>query len=369
MLVKFSRVEDPPRTEAPASPEVLFKEARRRRRRRRYAGIGALVVLAAVGGAVAQGVSGTRNPSPAPATETVSGPSSALLAMPPPCRASQLRPTFGTSGGAASQSKYVVPLTNTGARCELGGYPSLVGVKNGAEVPLMVQHGTWFGDLSQSAIGTGAQGQLWLATASACPALNTGNQRLDLANASGNTYPGVVITLPGGHGSLTVNGATLDVACGLSESQLGLPPSGAALPGTPDNLTVSAALPNGAPEHVATGVLHYSVRLFNGMTHAIPRLTCPDYRVTLTALSGTAEKPTRVLVREVKPLSCAHAFPIAPGATERLSLALRLPVVSSPTTVRFQWLIVIQGRRITGLVGGVGTFGGTKEVLNINPSR
>lgn len=364
---------DPPGAEAPPPTEVLFKEARRRRRRRWSAGLAALLVLAVIGALVANGESGPKHPASAPPTETVAPvSSSAVLPTAPPCSAGQLRPSFGTSGGEASQTKYVFLLTNTGARCELGGYPILTGVKNGQTVPLAVKHGTYFGDLSKSPIGTGAAGQLWMSTATACTAFASP------ADRAANTYPEVVVTLPGEHGSLTLSGATLDVACGLSETQVGLPPSGSGSPQTVENLTVAMALPRNVPEKVSTGLLHYTIELFNGMTSPIPcdspktgscPTRCPDYRVTLTELRAAAQNPTKVLVRRTAPLDCTADLPIVPGATKRASLSLRVPQVSSQTTIRFKWVIVEPGRVITALVGGVGTFGGTKELLQVAPSR
>jgi hypothetical protein len=269
-----------------------------------------------------------------------------------------------------SHTAYVLLLRNIGPRCRLGGYPALDAVRDGRAVPLTVAHRTYFGDLSETTIATGEQGQLWFESDSSCRALtNRTYAAVDAARAA-NTYSEVVMTLPGGRGSLTLGGEPIDVACGLGETQLGLPPYGPGRTGTPDDVTVTMALPGGAPEKIGNGVFRYTVRLFDGMVSDIALDTvCPHYTVTLAALPGDGHS-SRVLTRQRRPLDCATLFPIAPGSFKRLSLDLPLPEVSRVTTVRFKWFITPpQDFRIDNLIAGVGTLGGSKELLRIKPLR
>jgi hypothetical protein len=285
-----------------------------------------------------------RTPPPAPA---------------PPCTGAALSARPGPGGAAAGNEESSVVFTNvSSASCRVEGYPDVVGIRsNGTEVPLVAQHGGMTGDLLPTDLDPGQQAALLFGTADACTALNQPDQQAMAANAAANTYPGLVIALPEGSGSVTVIGLGIDTACGLSESQLGV-----ALPTVPseppDAVTPRiAALPTFSPIPGSLGsllvqlrlsrpirngsVFHYQVVLSNPDAVAVSFSKCPTYTESYGALSSKFMQTARSYV-----LNCRTAKSLRAHGSATFAMAIKIPrgfTTGSVVLATFGWRLNVEG--------------------------
>jgi len=132
------------------------------------------------------------------------------------CEGTDLAGAFAHSNLYAGGGIVTFAITNVGtSKCRLGGYPKLLGIRGGHEYPLShVVHGTQGGNLYPTTLTPRMSGAFILDTSLGCNA-NVGP--LPVAD----TYRGIVIVLPNGHGHVWIPGVRLEVPCGLGESQLG----------------------------------------------------------------------------------------------------------------------------------------------------
>ena len=272
----------------------------------------------------------------APVTTTSTTTTTTTLAPAAPCVARQLRASTGPSGAGLSHIVTSVILTNVGSTCRLSGYPNLYGATaTRAPGPIAVRKsGTYFGNLVDTNLAPGQHGQLLLGTGDACPALNQSSQAQILANQRSDTYHHVTIVLPQGRGSLEVT-VSVDVACGLDESQLG------ARAPTPEQLTSPPGTPQSleATVHVATSTnsattLRYVISLYNPTRVEMIWHTCPDY--TESVLTTPLTFPSQTFSRTYQ-LNCRAALAVRPGHSETFVMELPIGRARQTSEAKFSW--------------------------------
>lgn len=269
-------------------------------------------------------------------TTTTTTTTSTLPAA-PHCTSHQLRATAHEGGAGLSNILSVVDVTNTGTPCRLSGYPDLLGsISNGPPHRLRVgKTGTYFGNMIPTDLATGQRGQLFLGTDDACGALNEPSQAQDTANARANTYHRVIVVLPGGGGALNPVSITFDVACGLSESQLGAPPPVPgeiyAPPGTPQTLTATVNM--GSDVQSGT-TLKYVVSLRNPTKTTVSWRICPNFTESILVIPtvGRSWRFTRTYQ-----LNCAHAKNVLPGRTVSFRMELPIAPTARSAVGKFSW--------------------------------
>jgi hypothetical protein len=141
---------------------------------------------------------------------------SASHAVVRPCEAVNLVGAFVSHQVATGHVVTTVAFTNVGtSTCELGGYPSLVGLRGTKQFKLhLTGHGTYGGDLRPAALAPRMSGALIISTGDLCGPYYG-------VIPPGHSYSSLLVILPNDEGSVKVLGATLDTTCGLFESQLG----------------------------------------------------------------------------------------------------------------------------------------------------
>ena len=343
MTVRPPLLERPTEAQGPTSLEVLFKEARRRRRRRWAIGTSAVLLAAGVGAAVGLGGSAPGRPRPAPPTtsEVTYSPKRVALPPAPACSADQLSAQYKFVGVGMDNVLTSVVFTNAGPRCRLSGYPTLIGVRpDGERVSLTVKkYGTYGGNLDPATLETGQRGLLLLGTLDACTANASPNSAADAANKAANRYTQLIVVLPKTRGSVAVPGSNVDVACGISESQLGVrpPPYGAPL-GTPGTLTAVLRAPAAVR---SDSVLHYELTLYDPAPERVVLGRCPRYTESISKLTGFFFKTTpgtkSLLLRRSGVLPCAQRRVIAPGRPQTFVMAIPVPSVRTIMTAVVSW--------------------------------
>ncbi len=139
--------------------------------------------------------------------------------------AASIKPCEGTNliGAKASSSVYaggatiVLAITNIGpSACELGGYPRLLGIREGHEYRLthVGQGPTQDGQLDATTLSPREAGAIIFDTPLGCTA---NANPLPVADE----FAGVVVLLPNREGHVKILGVPLSMPCGVSESQLG----------------------------------------------------------------------------------------------------------------------------------------------------
>ncbi|MHB8334404.1 MAG: DUF4232 domain-containing protein [Acidimicrobiales bacterium] len=274
-----------------------------------------------------------------------------------PCRSSQMETRLGRGSVGLGNELTVVVFTNTGPLCRLSGYPNLEGQTATHQWrPLRVRkNGTYFGGLNGTDLATGQSGLLFLGTSATCNALNSPSQARNHANERAFTYDTIRVLVPHDGGSAGVNGAHLDVACGLDESQLGVrPPTPGTVeprPGSVASLTATASLPTTIR---AGTTLSYVVTLHNPTTTEVTFTPCPNFTEAIfIAPNVTGAKPR---VRNFA-LNCAQAVPVAPHGSERFAMELVIPPSTQASLAKFAW----------SLDTGSGPYIGRAE--EVEPSR
>ncbi len=141
---------------------------------------------------------------------------SASSAVVPPCKGINLVGAFVSNQVATGHVMTTVALTNVGTTtCELGGYPSLVGLRHTNQFSLhLTGHGTDGGNLRPTTLTPRMSGALIIGTEDLCGPYYG-------VIPPGHSYSGLLIHLPKDEGIVKVLGVTIDTTCGLSESQLG----------------------------------------------------------------------------------------------------------------------------------------------------
>lgn len=272
----------------------------------------------------------------APVATTTTTSTTTTLAPAPPCVARQLRASAGVGGAGLGNVVSTVIFTNVGSTCRLSGYPDLYGATaTRARGPIAVRKsGTYFGNLVDADLATGQHGLLLLATSDGCAALNQPSQVQIRARQRSDTYHRVTIVLPQGRGSLEAN-VTIDVACGLDESQLGArPPTFEQLdspPGTPQSL--QATLHVTASTNSPT-TLHYIVALYNPTRTTMVWHTCPNYTESVATTPLTF--PSQTFSRTYQ-LNCRAALDVRPGRTETFVMNLPIGRVRQSSHAKFSW--------------------------------
>ncbi len=246
----------------------------------------------------------------------------------PACTASQLQVGRGRRASADGHILDVVLLTNTGTVCTLSGWPLLFGTSPSGKRSLPVGYYTWFGTLVPAVLSHGEQGQLWLQTTTTC------------GRATHGRVDNVILDLPGRGGTLTLTGLSYTLACGISETQLGIPRKSAAGLGGVASLKVELS---GLPVTVIGGsVLHYTVTLYNLNSVTVKMLPCPRYTVVFHTATGTSKRK-RVLARDTGSFACRTVGSIPPGGTAHVRLSVRAPKVTHITTTGFTWKFDVPG--------------------------
>jgi hypothetical protein len=109
-----------------------------------------------------------------------------------------------------------IAITNVGRRtCELGGYPTLRGLRGPREYALRVTgHGTYGGNLLPTTLAPRMSGALIVSTGDLCaPSYGV--------IPPSQVYTGMVVVMPKNAGTIRVPDATFDTTCGVYVSQLG----------------------------------------------------------------------------------------------------------------------------------------------------
>ena len=273
----------------------------------------------------------------APSQTTTTTTTTTTLAPAPNCLARQLRASTGRSGVGLSNEVAVIVLINVGSTCRLSGYPDLVGRTSVRPMGLISVHknGTYFGNLIPVDLSTGQRGKFLLGTDVACNALNEPTQVLNVAHARADTYHSVTIVLPNGEGSLVVPRITLDVACGLDESELGVeaptPSQYSAPPGSPQSLEASVTM----PKSVRSGTtLRYIISLHNPDERTVAWTSCPNYTEDLLV---TPQKAGARPVSHTYQLNCAQAKSVRPKHTVTFVMELPIKKTGSSSEAKFLW--------------------------------
>lgn len=247
------------------------------------------------------------------------------LPFAPPCKGRQLQASQGGGGSAGGNLNTTIDLTNIGGTCQLQGYPDLLGVSAMGAVPLVPEKmGTYFGNLAGANLLSGGVGELILGTRDAGGCDNA-DIHPDQPPWSTDEYRGVVIVLPDGQGTVTLNGGLdFDTACGLDESQLGVrgpTPQFPPPPGTFQALTATIR----ASQSVHWGrTLRYTVTLRNPFERAVSFLPCPGYTEELGVTpKNPGAKPPFVL--KMYGLNCQRRRSLTPDASITFAMELRLP--------------------------------------------
>lgn len=272
----------------------------------------------------------------APASSTTTTSTTTTLAPAPSCRAGQLRASVGRRGAGLGNVVSTIVLTNLGATCRLSGYPDLTGATATRRSGPIAVHktGTYFGNLIIANLATGQRGLLLLATSDGCAAVNGPSQAQIQASQRANTYHQVTIILPRGRGPVSAN-VTVDVACGLDESQLGVraptPDQLNAPPGTPPSLEATVRV---AASVDSASTLHYVVALFNPTRTTVTWHACPNYtesiRTTPLALPSQTFSSTYQL-------NCRAALAVRPGRSVTFRMELPIGRVRQSTEAKFSW--------------------------------
>jgi hypothetical protein len=243
-----------------------------------------------------------------------------------PCRAGQLAVRQGRTGvGLGNMLERFAFLNLGNAPCLLRGFPKVMGLTaNGIRRSLPARRspdGTYFGTVISADIAPGERGFLDFATVQGC---------LD-PSGSAKLYRALVFDLPAGGGLVSAPESSLTMMCGLLEmSPLGLPapePTGPTPePGTPDTLTVSAAMP---AEARADARLRFVVTLANPTAVAVRLTPCPRYNEGIYTMSGP--------VRRSYWLNCESVRSIAPYARVRYAMVLPIPRDVPAGLAKFWW--------------------------------
>jgi hypothetical protein len=246
-----------------------------------------------------------------------------------PCTASQLQVSRGSSARADGHVLSRVFLTNRGRTCTLSGFPLLSGISpTGTRRALFTARGVWFGTLLPAVLAHGEQGQLWLQTTTTC------------GGATHVRVNNMVVGLPGAGGTLSLGGLSFTLACGISESQLGIPRKPAAPRGSVAGLKVVLS---GIPTTVLAGsVVHYTVTLYNLTSVTVKMMPCPRYTVVFHTAIGTSKRE-QVLASDTSPFACRTVGSIPPGGTAQVSLSVRAPKVSHISTAGLIWKFDVAG--------------------------
>lgn len=308
------------------------------RRRASVAGVGLAAALALSSCSSAPARTATLVPwlalAPVATTTTTT---STTLALAPPCTAEHLRATTGQGGAGLGNELSVIVLTNTGPTCRLGGYPDLYGstpTRPAGMVPVR-KTGTYFGNLMPADLGPRQHGELLLGTGEACPALNEPSQAQDQAHQRADTYHGLTIVLAHGRGSLRAPGVSVDVACGLTESRLGVqeptPGELSSPPGSPQSLEANVTLP--LSTNSAT-TLRYVVALHNPSHTTVTWTRCPNYTETIltTPEVGGSQRFSRTYH-----LNCQAAASVRPGHTETFAMRFPIGAARRSSQAKFSW--------------------------------
>jgi hypothetical protein len=154
-------------------------------------------------------------------SQSVAGTASASTTHPAgTCHGRQLVGEFVRTGVWGGNLDALIFVTNVSdSTCRLGGYPTLVGLRDDHRYPLHVtSHDVLANGLAPATLKPRMSGALIIGTGDACPVLN---QTDNAAAAAAHTYTGLDLVLPDNGGSITVLGVELDTACYLSETQMG----------------------------------------------------------------------------------------------------------------------------------------------------
>jgi hypothetical protein len=133
------------------------------------------------------------------------------------CEGANLAGVTASSNVYAGGAIIVLAITNIGtSACQLGGYPTLLGIRGGHEYALShVGEGpTQDGQLHSTVLRARQAGALILNTTLGCNANATPLPVVD-------EYTGLVILLPHHQGHVKILGVPLSMPCGVSESALG----------------------------------------------------------------------------------------------------------------------------------------------------
>lgn len=134
-----------------------------------------------------------------------------------PCEGANLIGAKASSSVHAGGAIIVLAITNIGpSACELGGYPRLLGIREGHEYGLThVGEGpTQDGQLDATTLSPREAGALIFDTPLGC---NANANPLPVADE----FAGVVVLLPNREGHVKILGVPLSMPCGVSESKLG----------------------------------------------------------------------------------------------------------------------------------------------------
>lgn len=374
MTVRPPVLESASQAEGPASPEVLFKEARRRRRRRWYAGAAVVLVIAAVGAVVGADVSIPGRREPQHSTSTQSSASRAAAASVPWCTASQLRARSGNFIPHMGGTTHQVLLFDTGGPCRLAGNPILFGVKaDGEHVKLAIAHGpgtrrppTY---VMPTVLTRHEAGEVVISTLGICPALTQAEGTARRALQASNTYHTVLIVFPGNRGSVEARGVPVQATCSAGISTLGTvpPPYGGPL-GSTATLSVSMTLPTTTPiDSVRPGkLLPYTISFYDWTKAPVSLRSCPRYTLRIyatlpTTLHPTAPRPAP-LTHHTALLDCAKKGPVVPGEYVSFHFMVRVARARNGASLVFTWTLDVRHTGPAPAIFSVGRASAIAEV-------
>jgi len=253
----------------------------------------------------------TASPTPPPATDAR------------PCTAADVTARFADGNGATGHMVNSIAFRNISRlTCVLKGYPRVTATEPG-QLAFNGTDGSYFPAIYGTAnMPPGHDTLLGVETDTHCSANPEG------LGPGGPRYRHLTIALPGG-GTVRLDRAStgFDVRCGLHLTQFYVPQPEQPTPHDPlDDLTVSLDVP---PSVSAGATLRYVANLTNPTDKAISFSRCPSY-----VEAGTG--PARV--KERYALNCAVSG-VAPHATVRFDMRLRMPAAQPPGAFAFLWTL------------------------------
>jgi hypothetical protein len=134
----------------------------------------------------------------------------------PRCEGTNLVGAFVNNQVATGHVVTTIAITNNGRQvCELGGYPSLIGLRGSRKYNIRVNgHGTYGGNLRTAELAPRMSGALIVSTGDLC------GPTYGVIPPS-QIYSGMMLVLQKNAGTVQVLGVHFDTTCGVYVSQLG----------------------------------------------------------------------------------------------------------------------------------------------------
>lgn len=246
----------------------------------------------------------------------------------PPCAATNLRTTFGPTGGISGHWSIIVTARNAGhAACALTGGVKVTATQSGLPDVTATRSRVFDTGPPASSVAPGADALLGVDAPRYCDAHPGGDSqlpiyrhlRIDLPGNGGST----AIALPGGVGL----GCGLETTAFWTERPPTIEP-----PDLLDDVKIRLQLPPSVP---AGSTFSYVVALSNPTSEPILLTPCPGY---LQAATATVD--SFIYVKQAYALNCTPIGSLRPGQTARFGMRMTVPPGTPPGRLVVRWAIM-----------------------------